>query len=284
MDDNIIEKENPPTSGPATPPASEYGADYYDTYGRLGPDVYTRNNPHWLRFFGGVADEIVHLLHPRTVLDVGCAKGFLVESLRDRGVEAYGFDVWEYAIREVRSDIKPYCWVGSATSGISKNYDLITCIEVCEHLSESDALSAIRQMTSHTDTILFSSTPSDFSEATHVNVRPIIDWLRMFSQLSFAPKQEFDPSFLAPQALLFHRVKMCPPDQDLCRYAQARNRAILMWEIEKSGDLSPLQLRKELDTILNSRGWKLLSVYRDLRFRVKHPIAQALRKLNLIRR
>ena len=284
MDDSIVEKENPSASGPATPPASEYGANYYDTYGRLGPDVYTRDNPHWLRFFGRVADEIVRLLGPKTVLDVGCAKGFLVESLRDRGVEAYGFDVSEYAIREVRPDIKAYCWVGSATGGINKNYDLVTCIEVCEHLSESDALNAIRQMTSHTDTVLFSSTPSDFTEATHVNVRPVIDWLRAFGQFSFAPDQEFEPSFLAPQALLFHRVKMRPPDQDLCRYAQARNRAIIMSEIEKSGDLSPMQLRKELDTILNSKGWKLLGVYRDLRFRVKHPIAQALRKLNLIRR
>jgi SAM-dependent methyltransferase len=281
MDDNIVEKENP--SGPATPPASEYNADYYDTYGRLGPDVYTRNNPHWLRFFGRVADEIVRLIHPQTVLDVGCAKGFLVESLRDRGVEAYGFDVSEYAIREIRPDISQYCWVGSATGGINKNYDLITCIEVCEHLSESDALNAIRQMISHTDTILFSSTPSDFTEATHVNVRPIIDWLRAFAQFSFAPDQEFEPGFLAPQALLFRRVNICPSDQNLCRYAQARNRAIIMSELENSGDLSPLQLQKELNTIINSKGWKLLSVYRDLRFRVKHALAQALRKLNLIR-
>ena len=57
-----------------------YGQDYYCSH--LGPP-YDRSEPHWLRFFGMIADEIVSRLHPRRVLDVGCAKGFLVEALRD---------------------------------------------------------------------------------------------------------------------------------------------------------------------------------------------------------
>ena len=282
INDHVVGWENPSASisSAATPPASEYGPGYYDTYGRLGPCVYTRENPHWLQFFGRVADEIVRLLNPRTVLDVGCAKGFLVECLRDRGVEGYGFDISEYAIGEVRPDIKPYCWVGSATNGITENYDLITCIEVCEHLSEADAQGAIRQMSSHADTILFSSTPSDFTEPTHVNVRPIIDWLRLFAQFSFAPDQEFDGTFIAPQAILFRRSQACPSDQDLCRFAHAKNRAIAIAELENSPELSPLRLRRQLDTILNSKGWKLLNRYRDLRFRVKQPIAQLFRKVD----
>jgi GT2 family glycosyltransferase/SAM-dependent methyltransferase len=262
---------NPPS--PAAPP--QYGFDYYDVGGRLGQGPYSRDNPHWLKFFGQVADEIVRLLNPRTVLDVGCAKGFLVESLRDRGVEAYGFDVSEYAISEVQHDIKPYCWVGSASDSISKNYDLITCIEVCEHLSESDACDAIRKMTSHADTILFSSTPSDFTEPTHVNVRPIIDWLRLLAQFSFAPEQGFDGSFLAPQAMLFRRAAVRPSDQELCRFANRINQAVA-----KAEDLPKiLALRQELEAIHNSKPWKLLNLYRTLRFRVKHPIAQGIQRL-----
>src|SRR5215469_3567995 len=91
----------------------QYGRDYYDTYGQLGRGAYTRENPYWLWFFSRIAEEIVRRLKPRRVLDVGCAKGFLVECLRDRGIEAFGFDISEYAISEVRHDIKPYCWVGS---------------------------------------------------------------------------------------------------------------------------------------------------------------------------
>jgi SAM-dependent methyltransferase len=276
MDDRIVGRENPSASvsQAASPPASEYGPDYFDTHGRLGPCVYTRQNPHWLKFFGDVADEIVRRLNPRTVLDVGCAKGFLVECLRDRGVEAYGFDVSEYAISEVRPDIKPYCWVGSATNGISQNYDLITCIEVCEHLPESDAQDAIRQMSVHGDRILFSSTPGDFTEPTHVNVRPVIDWLRLFAQFSFSPDQVFDAGFIAPQAMLLRRTQVRPSDQALCRFGNLINQAIAMRSLP---EVSALQ--EELNLIRNSRGWKLLSLYRNLRFRVKHPLAQGLQKL-----
>src|SRR6516225_1448695 len=171
MDDHVVRSGNSiaPVSQAAIPRDREYGSEYFDTYGRLGPCTYTRENPHWLKFFGHVADEIVRRLRPRLVLDVGCAKGFLVECLRDRGVEAYGLDVSEFAISEVRPDIKPYCWVGSVQDSISKDYNLITCIEVCEHLSEADARDAVREMTAHADSILFSSTPSDFTEPTHVN-------------------------------------------------------------------------------------------------------------------
>ncbi len=37
---------------------------------------------------------------PKKVLDVGCAKGFLVEAVRPRGVEAFGNDISEYAMGE----------------------------------------------------------------------------------------------------------------------------------------------------------------------------------------
>src|SRR5258708_8876694 len=226
MDDHVVESGNSITA-PSTPPASQYGPAYYNAYYmRVGTAVYSREDPRWLQFFGHVADEIIWQLNPRTVLDVGCAKGFLVECLRDRGVEAYGFDVSEYAIGEVRPDIMQYCWVGSASDSISKSYDLITCIEVCEHLAESEAEDAVRQMTSHADTILFSSTPGDFEEPTHINVRPVIDWLRLFARFSFAPDQAFDAGFVAPQAMLLRRAQARPSDQDLCRFANLRNQAL----------------------------------------------------------
>jgi SAM-dependent methyltransferase len=257
-------------------PVAEYGPDYYTHYyGREGPSTYSRENPAWLTFFGYVADEVVKQLGPRTALDVGCAKGFLVECLRDRGVEACGFDISDYAISEVRSDVKPYCWVGSAASAINKDYDLITCLEVCEHLPESEAHEAVRQMTSHADTILFSSTPSDFAEPTHVNVHPIIDWLRLFAQFSFAPDGSFDAGCLAPWAVLFRRAQLRPSDQVLCQFANVRNQAIARAEIE--------QELAAKNALLYANSSILRKIYRNVRFRAKHPIAQALRKLNLIR-
>jgi hypothetical protein len=259
------------------PSGSEYGPDYYETYGRLGSGSYSRENPYWLKFFGTVADEIIRRLNPRTALDIGCAKGFLVESLRDRGVEAFGFDISEYAISKVRDDIKQYCWVGTANEGVEGNYDLIICIEVCEHLPEEKANEAVGQMTSHSDIILFSSTPSDFAEATHINVRPIIDWLRLFSQFSFAPDEEFDTEFLAPQAMLFRRVRARPSDQTLCRFASLKNRTVAATEL-----CDAAALRQELDRIFNSKGWKMLNFCRRLRDRVNFWISQIVRPFRIL--
>lgn len=256
--------------------ASQYGPDYFESYGRLGPVLYSRENPHWLEFFGRVADEIIRQLNPRTALDVGCAKGFLVECLRDRGVDAYGSDISEYAISQVRPDIKPYCWVTSARDPIAQRYDVITCIEVCEHLAESEAREAIQQMTSHSDTILFSSTPGDFHELTHVNVHPIIDWLRLLAQFSFAPDESFEIQSYIPQAMLLRRSRTPPDDQTLCRFADLKNKAIAMAEVRKQALPEIAALQRELETVLNSKGWKLLDIYRQLRFRVKHPVRQAI--------
>lgn len=60
-----------------------YGAAYFASH--CGPFPYAREVPHWTRFFGGVADEIVARLRPKRVFDAGCAHGFLVEALWDRG-------------------------------------------------------------------------------------------------------------------------------------------------------------------------------------------------------
>jgi len=276
MDDNLVERENPSARSTDTPSASEYGREYFDTYGHLG---YSREI--WLESFRGMADQIVRQINPRRVLDVGCAKGFLIECLRDRGVEAYGFDISEYAVNEARPDVRPYCWVGSAANSINERYDLITCIEVCEHLPEPEANEAVRQMASHSDMVLFSSSPGHFDEPTHLNVHPVIDWLRLFAQFSFTPDTEFDAGFLSPQAILFRRAAVPPSDRDLCQFAHAKNRAIALEELQTSPRLSPAL--RELDTIRNSKGWKLLNRFRNLRARVKDPIARALRKLNLIR-
>src|SRR5215210_407840 len=116
-----------------------YDAWYFDNC----CGVEYRRNENWLRFFGGIADLIVSEIAPRSALDAGCAMGFLVEALRDRGVDAYGIDVSDYALGEVREDIRPYVRHASVTEPLPQRYDLIVSIEVLEHLPEKDATAAL---------------------------------------------------------------------------------------------------------------------------------------------
>ncbi len=202
--------------------SSAYGQEYYEHSCGL---PYKREQPEWLSFFGHMADEIVSCIAPRRVLDIGCAKGFLVESLRDRGVKAFGFDISEYAIGEVRPDIREFCWLGDLKDPIKEDYDLVTCIEVLEHVPEADARLGIRHMAAHAGAVLFSSTPSDFQERTHVNVHPVRYWLEEFREAGFAPDLTFDAGFIAPHAILFRKSAARTADDVLALYAYSRDLA-----------------------------------------------------------
>jgi len=184
---------------------SEPGAIFDETYYRTGCGLPYSRNDHWLNFFGDIASHVVRSLAPRRIFDAGCAMGMLVESFWDRGVEACGVDISSYAISQVRPDMRPYCRVGSLVDPIADRYDLVTCIEVTEHMPETEAQAAIGNLARAADRILFSSTPSDFSEPTHINIHPPIYWLTLFAAQGFWPELLFDAGFVAPHAILFSR-------------------------------------------------------------------------------
>jgi GT2 family glycosyltransferase len=185
-----------------------------------------RRDKEWLDFFASIAERIVSDVRPRTVLDAGCAMGFLVETLRDRGVDAAGIDVSEYAIQKVRTDIRSYCVTGSVTDPLPQRYDLIVCIEVLEHLTSREAEQAVRNFSQHTDDVLFSSTPYDYKEVTHVNVRPPDYWAELFARYGFYRDVDFDASFICPWAVRF-RISHDPPPRIVACYERR------VWQLEK---------------------------------------------------
>lgn len=163
-------------------------------------------NPTWLAFFHKIANQIIEEIGPHSTLDVGCAWGFLVESLRNQGVDAYGMDVSGYAIAKVIPEVKPFCWVGSIIDPLPRKYDLITAIEVFEHISKDDVETAIRNMCSFTDDIIFSSTPFDYQEVTHTNVQPPDYWAQLFAKQGFFRDVSFDASFITSWCIRFRRA------------------------------------------------------------------------------
>lgn len=194
------EDENPPAA-PATHDAGKlYGRWYYDTY-----TVPYDDNEHWQGFFDGVAAAIVAQLNPRTVLDAGCAKGFLVAALRERGVDAVGFDLSEFAISDAPASARPHVRVGSLTEPIEGTYDLVTCIEVIEHLDPADGHTAVANLAAASDRLLLSTTPSERDEPTHVNIQPPERWSQMLAAHGMFRDFHHDPSYLSPWAVLYRR-------------------------------------------------------------------------------
>ena len=181
---------------------SNYDESYYKSH--CGNN-YERNNG-WEEIFARHAGFIRKELNPQNVLDVGCAIGYLVEALRDQGTDADGIDISEYAISQVREDMKPYCKVQSVTSPINKKYDLITCIEVFEHLEAEDIPVAIENICNSANRILFSSTPFDYEEETHISVHNPEFWVEQFAYNGFFHDVKYDASYISVQAMLFRRA------------------------------------------------------------------------------
>jgi SAM-dependent methyltransferase len=196
----VPEDENPPAAPAPQNAGKLYGRWYYDTY-----TVPYDDNDHWQGFFDGVADAIVAQLNPRTVLDAGCAKGFLVAALRERGVDAVGFDVSEFAISDAPASARPHVRVGSLTDPIEGTYDLVTCIEVIEHLDPADAHTAVANLAAASDRLLLSTTPGERDEPTHVNIQPPERWSQMLAAHGMFREFHHDASYLSPWAVLYRR-------------------------------------------------------------------------------
>ena len=182
-------------------PQEIFGEHYYAT----GCGLPYQRDEHWTTFFGRIADEIVTRIAPRTLLDAGCALGLLVEQLHLRGVRAEGVDISEFAISHAPEVVRPYVRQASVAEPFGERYDLIVCIEVLEHMPQPEAERAIVNFCAHSDDILFSSSPLDFREATHINVHPSEHWAELFARQGFLRDVDFDASFITPWAVRFRR-------------------------------------------------------------------------------
>ena len=87
----------------------------------------------------------------------------------------------------------------------ASSIDVIVCIEVVEHMPAPEAEAAIANFCRHAGDVLFSSSPLDYGETTHVNVRPPEYWAEQFARHGFIRDVDFDASFITPWAVRFRR-------------------------------------------------------------------------------
>lgn len=214
------------------PGDADYGAWYY----AHGCGIPYERNEHWLGFFRGIAEQIVSLFHPSSVLDAGCAFGMLVEALRDLGVDAYGIDISEFALSQAREDIRPYLRQGSLADPFDRRYDLVISIEVLEHLTAADIPQAVKNIANATDTLVFSSTPDDYKEATHISIRPPEQWSADFARHGLLRDPDVEIAFITPWAGVYRRQEHL----DAATVVQSYERAL--WRLRNEAS----QLRSAL--------------------------------------
>jgi ubiquinone/menaquinone biosynthesis C-methylase UbiE len=133
------------------------------------------------------------MLAPRTVLDIGCAMGFLVDGFRHFGIEAFGIDMSKYAIKK-SGESKHYLLLADASVLPFRDncFDLVTMIEVIEHLPNyNSALGEIRRVLRQKG-YLYVTTPSGRfhkSSGGHVSLKDEQSWVKIFLKHGFKPER-----------------------------------------------------------------------------------------------
>ena len=181
----------------------KYDKEYYDD--AYNYDVNTEEiHPGLIGCVIQTATQLTFNLSPKSVLDVGCGLGHLVVAFRKMGVKAEGFDFSLDADKYRISGARRHCWVQAADEDINKKYDLITCIEVAEHLIDSQCMTMIKNMCGAANYICFSSSPDNLTEETHINVKTPGEWDLIFFSHGFRALRNLG---LCPHwAVLYERI------------------------------------------------------------------------------
>ena len=149
------------------------------------------------------ASSIINNIKFDTVLDYGCAKGFMVYALRLLGKEAYGADVSEYAVANCHPKVKDYLQVIESAEQLKGGWDLIIAKDVLEHIPKDVIPSVLSELRRRCKT-LFVAVPLGEGkryrireyemDVTHVVREPEEWWLITLVQAGFKIKY-FDYEF-----------------------------------------------------------------------------------------
>ncbi len=99
----------------------------------------------------GIANKLFERfkLKDKKVLELGCAKGFLIKVLRDLEVEAYGLDFSEFAVN--CSEVKEFITLGDARhfkelNFLEDGFDLIVSFNFLECLTEKEIINLVENL------------------------------------------------------------------------------------------------------------------------------------------
>ena len=128
--------------------ARRFGREYFDGTREQGYGGY-RYDGRWLPIARDIADHFS--LKPRdVVVDVGCAKGFLMRDLMEivPGLEVFGLEISQYAIENCHPDARGRIVRGTvqALPFASRSVAAALCINVIHNLGRDACIDAVREI------------------------------------------------------------------------------------------------------------------------------------------
>lgn len=129
--------------------ACEFGKDFFDGDRRNGYGGFHYNERFWKDVVPSFQQHY-GLTGDSTLLDVGCAKGFMISDFaRDiPGIDVRGVDISEYAIQQAKHDISDRVSVANAIDlpFEDSSFDLVISITTIHNLEGNDLVAALREI------------------------------------------------------------------------------------------------------------------------------------------
>lgn len=180
--------------------ATRYDADYFERGKQCGLSCY--ENYRWLPSLTiPMAQALVKNLGIKktdTILDFGCAKGFVVKAFRMLGYECRGCDISEYALDCADEVTREHlCLVDCGqipASPTGSAWDWIIAKDVLEHLTHDQVDDMLAEFCASTENVFAAIPLGDGKrfvipemehDVTHVTREPLDWWERRFRRHGF---------------------------------------------------------------------------------------------------
>lgn len=178
--------------------ARQFGKEYFDgdrLYGYGGYNYHPRFWTETVRRFR----DFYQLSEDAAVLDVGCAKGFMMhdfEQLMPK-ITIVGIDVSQYAYDHALEDMKPFIRVGDAKSlpYPDKSFDLVISINTIHNLPLEECKQALREIQRVSRAHAFVTMDAWRTEEERVRLMKwnltaltymhVDDWKRLFGEVGY---------------------------------------------------------------------------------------------------
>lgn len=182
---------------------NQFNENYYENGINTGVSLYT--NYRWIPELSiPLAFHIIELLQIKkehTILDYGCAKGYLVKALRLLNRQSYGVDISEYAINNADKYIENYVKHIHNVEDIKENYDFVISKDVFEHIPKNTLTHIVSYLRKITKTMFVVVPLGDGTkyfidsyelDKTHI-IRENKDWwINLFQNSGFTNIQYFN--------------------------------------------------------------------------------------------
>jgi len=161
-----------------------------------------------------VLDHLFERWKPASLADVGCGRGAWLAAAESLGVQKlHGVDGPWVTTADLLSRTATLHSVDLQASGgqfsIGERSDMVICVEVAEHLTESAGRSLVRSLCATADVVLFSAAVPGQGGVGHINLQWQSYWTSAFEEHGYTPIDALRPALWSRSEIRFWYRQNC---------------------------------------------------------------------------